>query len=257
MHLETAAMRRLLFGLTALILIGGSGALAQATAPHIAAAVADAKRPAEDRARDADRKPGDMLAFAEIGPGDKVADIVPAAGYFSRMFAVAVGERGAVYAVVPKELTEKYQGPSIQGANALAAAYPNIKPLNQPMTAFDPPEKLDVVWISQNYHDMHTPIIGSLDMKVVNKAVFDALKPGGLYVVLDHSAPAGSGLRDVNTTHRIDPEAVRAEVTAAGFVFDGESNALRNPADDRSKNVFDPAIRGKTDQFVYRFRKPG
>jgi len=249
-------MRSLLLGLATLSLAVAAPAVAQ-TSAQVAAAVVDPKRPADDTARDANRKPAEMLAFAGIGPGDKVADIVPAGGYFTRLFAVAVGPTGAVYAYVPKELIEKYQGPSIQGANALAAAYPNVKPLSQPMAAFDPPEKLDVVFIAQNYHDMHTPIIGSLNMATVNKAVFNALKPGGLYVLIDHSAPAGSGLRDVNTTHRIDAEALKAEVLAAGFTLDGQSEALRNPADDRSKNVFDPAIRGKTDQFVFRFKKPG
>jgi predicted methyltransferase len=93
-------------------------------------------------------------------------------------------------------------------------------------------------------------------MAVVNKAVYDALKPGGVYIVLDHVAEAGSGVRDTNTLHRIDPAAVKKEVLAVGFTFEGENNTLRNPADPHTKNVFDPSIRGKTDQFIYKFRKP-
>jgi predicted methyltransferase len=93
-------------------------------------------------------------------------------------------------------------------------------------------------------------------MAAVNKAIYDALKPGGLYIVLDHIAEAGSGLRDTNTLHRIDPETVKKEVTAAGFEFAGEDSGLRNPSDPHTKNVFDPSIRGKTDQFVFKFRKP-
>jgi predicted methyltransferase len=98
--------------------------------------------------------------------------------------------------------------------------------------------------------------MGPADVPGVNKAVFKALKPGGRYVIIDHSAPDGSGLADVNTTHRIDAAAVKKDMAAAGFKFVGESDVLRNPADARDKLVFDKAIRGKTDQFVYVFRKP-
>ena len=92
---------------------------------------------------------------------------------------------------------------------------------------------------------------------MLNKAIYDALKPGGIYLVLDHAAAAGSGLRDTETLHRIDPAAVKKEVLAAGFVLDGESDVLHNPQDDHTAKVFDPAIRGKTDKFIFRFRKPG
>src|SRR6185295_11581017 len=106
------------------------------------------------------------------------------------------------------------------------------------------------------YHDFHDKLFGPLDVAAVNKAIYNALKPGGVYVVLDHAAEAGSGLRDTETLHRIDPETVKKEVTAAGFEFVGENVRMRNPADPRTKNVFDPSIRGKTDQFVFKFRKP-
>jgi predicted methyltransferase len=91
---------------------------------------------------------------------------------------------------------------------------------------------------------------------VFNRAVFKALKPGGTFLVVDHVAEAGSGMRDTDTLHRIDPAIVKQQVVAAGFVFEGESNVLRNPADDHKKVVFDKAIRGRTDQFIYKFRKP-
>jgi predicted methyltransferase len=95
-----------------------------------------------------------------------------------------------------------------------------------------------------------------LDVGVFNKMVFDDLKPGGIYLILDHSAEAGSGARDTKTLHRIDVEAVKAEVLAAGFVFVGSSDLLRQPGDNRTLKVFDPSVRGNTDQFILKFRKP-
>ena len=115
---------------------------------------------------------------------------------------------------------------------------------------------MDLVFTSQNYHDYPDAFMGKVDPAVLNREVYAALKPGGLYVIIDHVAAAGSGLRDTDTLHRIDPAAVKAEVAAAGFVFDGESQVLRNPADSHELKVFDKSIRGHTDQFIYRFRKP-
>ena len=107
---------------------------------------------------------------------------------------------------------------------------------------------------SQNYHDFHN--IPDLQVSTLNKAVFDALKPGGIYFVLDHAAEAGSGTRDTNTLHRIDEEAVKSEVKAAGFELVGESKILRNKDDPHTAKVFEPPIQGHTDQFILKFRKP-
>jgi predicted methyltransferase len=126
----------------------------------------------------------------------------------------------------------------------------------QPAKALSAPEPVDLVFTSQNYHDYPDKFMGPTDPAILNAAVFKALKPGGLYVIVDHAAPDGTGLRDTNTTHRIDEATVKAQVLAAGFVLAGESDALRNPADDRTKLVFDKAVRGKTDQFTLKFRKP-
>ncbi len=112
--------------------------------------------------------------------------------------------------------------------------------LVSPVNAFAPPEPLDLVWISDNYHDLHDPFFAPADLAVINKAVFKALKPGGVYLVLDHRAPAGAGLSDTNTLHRIDPQSVKAEVEAAGFRFVGESDVLHNPDDPLTKAIFDP-----------------
>jgi predicted methyltransferase len=112
------------------------------------------------------------------------------------------------------------------------------------------------VFTVQNYHDYPDKFMGKIDPMVFNRAVYKALKPGGTFLIVDHVAQAGSGMRDTDTLHRIDPAIVKQQVTAAGFVFEGESNVLRNPADDHMKVVFDKAIRGHTDQFIYKFRKP-
>ena len=230
-------------------------AAALAVPDYVAAAVADSHRPAADVQRDAARKPAEVVAFTGMKPGDKVADFIPSSGYFTRIFAKVVGPGGRVYALTPTEWGKE----EIEPANAIAAdaAYGNVTALNAPLGAFAmPADKLDIFWTSQNYHDLENPD-PKVDVAAFNKRVYDALRPGGLYIVLDHSAAAGSGLRDTNTLHRIDAATVKAEVTAAGFQYVGESKLLANPADDRTKKVFDPAIRGHTDQFIYKFRKPG
>ncbi len=215
-------------------------------------AVADGLRPAEETARDALRHPVDMLAFAQVKPGDKVADIRPGAGYFTRLFARVVGPTGRVYAFIPNQTAERENA----GGDALAAAYPNVSRVNGALDAMTYPEPLDLVFMSQEYHDFHIPRFG-VDVARMNAAVFAALKPGGRYVVIDHQGATGTGISQVGTLHRIEGDYLRREVEAAGFVFEGESAAVANPADDHSLNVFDEGIRGRTDQFVYRFRKPG
>ncbi|HEY1961197.1 MAG TPA: hypothetical protein VGG69_02170, partial [Rhizomicrobium sp.] len=228
------------------------------TPSYIAAAVADKARPAEDVARDSDRKPAEMLIFAGIKPGDAVVDVMPGKGYFTRLFAKTVGPSGHVYAYFPSELDGRLNGkpPGIAAVTNDTANYPNASLVHALLAKFTVPQNVDVVWTSQNYHDFHNPNFGPIDMAAMNKAIFNALKPGGTYIVLDHAAEAGSGARDTNTLHRIDPGLVKQEVTAAGFRFVGEDDGLKNPADDHKKPVFDPAIRGKTDQFVLKFRKP-
>jgi predicted methyltransferase len=242
-------------GLAAMIF--GSAA-ASPLPPYAAAAVADKARPAEDTARDAGRKPAEMIAFAGIKPGDVVVDVVPGKGYFTRIFAKAVGPKGHVYAYFPTEIDAMLKGkpPSVTAVTNDTANYPNATLIHAPLAKMDIPQKADVIWTSQNYHDFHDSFFGPADMAVVDKAVYDALKPGGVYIVLDHVAQAGSGVRDTETLHRIDPAVVKKEVMAAGFTFEGEDDTLRNPGDPHTKNVFDASIRGKTDQFIYKFRKP-
>ncbi|HEX8569000.1 MAG TPA: methyltransferase [Caulobacteraceae bacterium] len=223
-------------------------------APWIAAAVADADRPQTERDRDTLRKPAEVLAFAGISPGQEVLDIIPGTGYFTRLFAEAVGPTGKVYAYVPTELVGKFNSDGL--AKGLAAAYPNVEYASDPLAQAAPGPIADVVFTAQNYHDFHTPYFEGSDIVAINRALYSVVRPGGALVIIDHVAQAGSGLRDVSTLHRIDPEAVKRELSAAGFVLEAESEILRNPADPRTANVFDPSIRGRTDQFMLRFRKP-
>jgi predicted methyltransferase len=226
-----------------------------ADAANIAAALADARRPAEDTARDANRHPAETLAFANAQPGARVGEIFPGGGYFTRLFAVAVGDEGRVYPLIrPDGVAGEFETPIL----AVAALYPNATMVRAPYDALAFPEPLDVVFTAQNYHDMAITEYGLGDRNAMNASAFAALKPGGLYVVIDHSAVAGAPVETggENVTHRIDQATVRTEIEAAGFVFDSESDVLRNPADTRTTSVFDPAIRGQTDQFMMRFRKP-
>jgi predicted methyltransferase len=223
---------------------------------NVAAAVADSGRTADDKGRDAERKPAEMLEFAKVRPGETVVDFMPGGGYFTRLFSAAVGPKGKVYAFIPSEVAGFSKKPLPASGSTPDPTHPNVVALVGPVMGFAPPTPVDLVWTSQNYHDLHDPFMGPADMAKFDAAVFKALKPGGLFVILDHAAAAGSGVSATNTLHRIDPEVVKQEVTAAGFVYEGETDVLRNPADDHTKKVFDASIRGHTDQFVFKFRKP-
>ena len=226
---------------------------ATAAAAHPEMAVKDSHRPATDTARDAARHPVEMLEFAKIDHGKKVADFIPGHGYFTRLFAAAVKPGGSVIAIEPAAAAaHDAEGAAMITALGTDPAYGDITVvggLTDPKAG-----NLDVVWTAQNYHDLHNAPPGTIEG--ANKAIFAALKPGGYYVIIDHAAVAGAPADVTKTLHRIDPAVVKSEVTAAGFVFDGESKALANPADPHTALVFDPSIRGKTDQFAYRFRKP-
>jgi predicted methyltransferase len=236
---------------------------ATSAAPHLSAAISaaiqDGTRPASDTERDTNRKPAQTLAFTGIKAGDKVADYAAGQGYFTRLFAGVVGPSGHIYASVPAPL---FKYPNIvkgtADLEAYVAAHPNVSmSFGSPLEAARYPERLDAFFISQNYHDLHDPFMGSVDMVAFNRQVFQALKPGGVYIVLDHVAAPGSSPDVTDTLHRIEPDVVRREVEAAGFMFEGESAALANTEDPHTAGVFDPSIRGKTDQFILKFRRPG
>jgi predicted methyltransferase len=229
-------------------MLGAAAALvgprAWAQGDPIAAALADPLRPDEDRAADVRRKPAETLVQAGVKPGMRVAEPFPGGGYFSRLLARAIGPSGHLWLIPWGE-------PQSGRSRTLAAdpRYGNISYFGENLLAFHPPEPLDLVFTVQNYHDIASP-----QRAQVNQVIWKALKPGGVYLIVDHAAVAGSGYSSL-PLHRIDEALVRREVEAAGFVLAGESQALRNPADDRKLNAFNPAIRGRTDQFILKFVK--
>jgi predicted methyltransferase len=219
----------------------------------IAEALADPARPAEQLAVDAVRKPTEVLALSAIKAGDRVADVGPGGGYYTRLISRMVGEGGKVYAFNPDWLLKMFPKAGDLSATLAKTGYANVEARSQPMAelAFDDP--LDVVFISQLYHDQHWQ---KVDIAKMNVAIFHALKPGGVFVVIDHMAPAGTTDAQIDKLHRIDPDMVKREVKAAGFTLEVDSNLLANPADPLSANVFDAGIKGRTSQFVLKFRKP-
>jgi predicted methyltransferase len=236
-----------------------AAAATSSTVPaFLAAAIADPNRPAADVARDADRKPAETLMFTGLAPGQKVAELLPGAGYFTRIMSKAVGASGHIYALVPAPRPDAPPNSPDFAARvkAIAAdpAYSNVSVIVEPFGELKTPEHVDLIWTSQNYHDLHN--LPGLDLVVFNQMVFEALKPGGTYLVLDHATEPGAGATQTATLHRIDPQTVKTEVLAAGFVYDGQSDVLRQPGDPHTAKVFDPSIRGRTDQFILTFKKP-
>lgn len=228
-------------------------------------AVATPLRPPADVQADADRKPAELLSFADIRPGDKVADLIPGDGYFTRLFSQLVGPRGHVFAVIPASLAAA--GPKrLDPIKTLIATpgYANVSLQVRPYENIDVDTPLDVVWTSQNYHDIYGEVgafavpgsSGKDEAAKLDAAAFKALKPGGIYVVVDHAARPGSGGGDAKALHRIEAATVIAQVTAAGFVLEARSDVLANPQDDHEKIIFAPEIRGHTDKFALKFRKP-
>ena len=226
-----------------------TGCSTAAPPPNFSAVLADPIRPPADVARDADRKPVELMQFAGIKPGMKIAELAPGGGYFTRLLTGAVGPDGRVYAVAGRA------SPALQ---ELATKRPNLTVTVAPAGTIPMTEPVDVVWTTLNYHDFKnnkTPSGGDL-AQALNAEAFRALKPGGIYLVVDHQTATGAGASQTSTLHRIEDAVVRSEVQAAGFVLDAESDLLRHPADDHTAKVQEAGIRGKTDQFVLRFRKP-
>jgi predicted methyltransferase len=223
----------------------------------VTAAVADARRPADQVKLDPARKPAPLLAFAELKAGDRVADFMPGNGYFTRIMSDVVGPNGHVYAFLPTEQLANCAPSEVAGTKMLEhdPSYANVSVLSAATANFNM-AALDVIWTAQNYHDLHDSFMGPANVAALNRAFFKALKPGGIYLVIDHIAEPGSGLRDTESLHRIDPLRLRKEIEAAGFRLDAQSDLLRHPQDDHTLSVFDGKVRGQTDQVVYRFRKP-
>ena len=176
-------------------------------------------------------------------------------GYFTRILSAAVGPKGQVVGYQPTEFIQ-FQASYGENQKKVAEAYANVTPLTATFGAMDLPDGMDLVLTVQNYHDLHLKPFPADTAKKVNAEIFKSLKPGGIYLVIDHTALAGSGLEAADKIHRIDPAIVRQEVEAAGFKLESESAMLAETTDPKTGNVFAPAIRGKTDQFIMKFRKP-
>lgn len=220
-----------------------------ATAPAAFKAVlADSARPAEDIVRDADRKPAEMMAFAGVRKGARIAELAPGGGYFTRLLSLAVGPKGKVYALA---------GRTSPVLEAWAAKHPQVTVSVIKAGDALASEPVDLVWTTQNYHDFKNAKVGDSDAAALyNAAAFKALKPGGVYLVNDHAAAVGAPADVTSTLHRIETATVIREVEAAGFKLDARSDLLSHAADDHTQKVFETGVRGKTDQFLLRFVKP-
>ena len=225
---------------------------------YIEKAVSDPARPAADTARDAGRKPAAVLAWAGIKPGMKVVDMLPGNGYYTRIFARAVGDNGYVYAYFGTQYDARLKSQGKDPDNQftdLKATYKNLGVIHGPLPDFVTPEPVDLVWTSLNYHDMHNKQY-AMDPNAVNRAVFKSLKPGGYYVVIDHRAAKGAGPGVTESLHRMDEDIAKKEIEAAGFKLVSEGNVLANPSDDDTKRVFEAGEHDHTDQFMLKFQKP-
>lgn len=278
-----------------LAVLAGALALPAVAAPshpvhipaYVAAAVANPTRPAKQRRLDPFRKPAVVVTFAGVKPGETVAELVPAGGYYTRILSKVVGPTGHIYALVPtfplgpplpkhsmgkpahhgmgmgmgmgmhkpRKHMHMPNGMAMEKALARNPEYSNVTVYPLEMSGgFHLPVKVDMVWTTLNYHDLHN--VPHTNIEVFDKEVYDALKPGGIFFVVDHAAAPGAGDSVTWKLHRIDPVTARHEIEAVGFKFAGSSNALRNPHDNHLKIVFAPSIRWHTDRFIYKFRKP-
>ncbi len=229
---------------------------AEVSAP-LRAAITAPDRSADDRALDAGRKPGEVLEFFKIAPGQRVGELFAGGGYTTELLARTVGDTGKVYAQNTKEILDKFaRKPWTE--RAAKPVMKNVVALERPIDdPFGPDvHDLDAVIFILNYHDT---VWMKADRDNMNRAVLAALKPGGVYGIVDHSAVAGSGTRDAETLHRIDEDVVKREVEAAGFLLGAESQELRNSADPRDWNASPRKAadkRGTSDRFVLEFMKP-
>jgi predicted methyltransferase len=241
---------------------GTLGVVMQDDAPArsiYAEAVADPGRTDADRARDAGRKPADVLEFFGIAPGMDVLDMFSGGGYYTEILSNIVGPEGSVTAH-SNEAYAQYVG--AEATNRYAnGRLPNVKFLMAENDALELPDAaFDAVMMILAYHDIYyvDPDNGwsKIDGPALVAEMFEALRPGGILAVVDHYAAAGSPPETGNTLHRIDPQIVIDELEAGGFVLEATSDVLRNLNDNHSMSMSAPEIRGKTDRFVMRFRKP-
>ena len=232
----------------------------RAAAPDFAAAVSAPGRPAEAVALDEGRHPAEMLAFMGLKRGDSVLDYGAGTGYYSEIMGRAVGPTGHVSAWIPPLATSREKVRNLYAG--IHQRQPNVSVYTAALDTFPfPAGAFDFVLMHLEYHDAYWQSdrfqVPRIDPNQLLRAIYDSVKPGGTVAVVDHVAnPGGDTRAVVEALHRIDPATVRADFERAGFVLEAQSDMLRNPQDDHSKLVFDPSIRGHTDRFVYRFRRP-
>ncbi|MBV9997380.1 MAG: class I SAM-dependent methyltransferase [Caulobacteraceae bacterium] len=244
----------LIAALTAGVCVPVGAEVPSAVPAYVAAAVANPARPAEDVARDEARKPAAVLTFAGVKPGWRVLELIPGKGYFTRLLSGVVGPQGHVAEAVPQVAAADVR----QVSNGVAADphFANVGEIAMTPEAIGQAGPVDMVWTSQNYHDLHLSKFHQ-DVVALDRTIYAALRPGGIFFIEDHAAAAGTGLQSVDALHRIDEAFVKQEIESVGFRLVGESEALRNRSDPHTLKVFDPSIRGHTDQFLLKFQKPG
>ena len=242
----------LLPALVAIVGFCSAPVMAQKVPGYVSTAINDAKRPQADKDADSYRAPAASLAFAKVKPGDQVLELLGIGGYYTRILSKVVGAKGHIYTTIPPALKDNPKFADPEKAIAADPAYTNVSIEVQATGTPSAPVPVDMVWTSDNYHDLHNPgPVGAQDIDAFNKAVFAALKPGGIFFVIDHKGAPGTGVSQTSSLHRVDHAAVKEEVQKAGFVFEGESDALRRPNED-----FTAHSTFKDEQFIFRFRKP-
>ena len=219
------------------------------TPDYIKKAVESPDRPAADKARDTDRKPAQILTMSGIKPGDHIVEFASFGQYYTRMLSQILGPNGS---------DDMYDLPYTEGragkaSRAFVAAHPNSHYHVINYNDIELPKNVDIVYMVLYYHDLS---LNDIDTAKLDKKIYDALKPGGVFFVVDHNARPGSGREDTKKLHRIDPEVIKKEVTAVGFKLAETSNILAHPEDPHTQMIFTPGVRGKTDRSIFKFVKP-
>jgi predicted methyltransferase len=225
-------------------------AMPASTPAYVRAAIDSAERPADAKARDANRKPAELLTLSGIKPGNRVVEFASFGQYFTQLLSDVVGPQGRVYMFDLPYTAAR----AAANSGAFVDKHPNTQYTLVNYNGIELPRNVDAVVNVLYYHDLP---LNNIDTAVLNKKIFKSLKPGGVFFIVDHNAVAGSGTRDIKALHRIDPAVIKAEVQKAGFELVEDSKLLAYPGDDHTQLVFAPGLRGMTDQSVFKFRKPG
>jgi predicted methyltransferase len=245
--LNTASLKHI--AALGLLLLSQWSAAQTAIPDYIQKAVSSTARPTAMSERDPARRPAEVLAMSGIKPGDIVVEIAGVGQYYTTILSDVVGANGKIH-MYDLPYTEERAGAA---SRAFIAAHPNTTYTIVNYNEIKLPANVDIVFNMLYYHDLS---LNAIDVAAMNKKIFAALKPGGVYMIEDHNAAPNSGTRDTKALHRIDPEVIKKEVLAAGFTLAEESKLLANAGDDHTKMVFTPGTRGATDRTLLKFVKP-